>query len=84
MEQSWVYKTWQELNGAPFTGEIGVHDRGGYSAELGVNQARVTFSYTEITNESNEKYQNFTVSLMSYSSHKSRGPSLVFPEEKMT
>lgn len=43
LEQSWIYRTWQELNGAPFQGKIGVHDGGGYSAELGVNQETCSF-----------------------------------------
>lgn len=43
LQQSWIYRTWQELNGAPFKGKIGVHDGGGYSAELGVNQATCSF-----------------------------------------
>ena len=43
LEQAWIYRTWQELNGAPFKGKIGVHDGGGYSAELGVNQATCSF-----------------------------------------
>ena len=43
LEQSWIYRDWTELNGAPFKGKIGVHDGGGYSAELGVNQETCSF-----------------------------------------
>ena len=43
LEQAWIYRNWQELNGAPFTGTLSTHDGGGYSAELGVNQATASF-----------------------------------------
>ena len=43
LEQAWVYRSWQELNGAPFVGTLSTHDGGGYSAELGVNQETASF-----------------------------------------
>ena len=43
LEQAWIYRSWQELNGAPFVGTLNTHDGGGYSAELGVNQETASF-----------------------------------------